>query len=122
MPLNVRIDGDVAILSNFARLMNDPRYVDASRDVDDLLDQGLRQFVIELAGVHETGASFLGVLVTITREIRRGGGEVVLAHLSRGVEKYLAMMQMDEYWDVFTSVDEAVRSLSPPERGSRRNP
>ncbi len=110
MPINMRVDGDVAILSNFARLMNDPRYVDAARDVGEMLDQGLRNFVLELAGVHETGASFLGVLVTITREIRRGGGEVVLAHPSRDVEKYLATMQMDEYWDVFASVEAAVRS------------
>ncbi len=117
MPINMRVAGDVAILSNFARLMNDPRYVDAARDVGELLDQGLRKFVIELAGVHETGDSFLGVLVTITREIRRGGGEVVLAHPSRDVEKYLATMQMDDYWDVFASVDDAVRSFGRHERG-----
>ena len=51
MALNIRFDGDVAILSNFARLMNDPRYVDAARDVQDLLDQGYRQYIIELTGV-----------------------------------------------------------------------
>lgn len=107
MALNIRVDGSVAILSNFARLMNDPRYVDAARDVHDLLDQGIHNYVIELAGVKETGASFLGVLMTITREIRGAKGEAVLARPSRDVEKYLAMMQMDDYWDVFASVDEA---------------
>ncbi len=107
MAMNIRLDGSVAILSNFARLMNDPRYVDAARDVRELLDQGIRNFVIELAGVKETGSSFLGVLMTITREIRSARGEAVLAHPSRDVEKYLAMMQMDDYWDVFGTVDEA---------------
>ncbi|HMF36144.1 MAG TPA: STAS domain-containing protein [Isosphaeraceae bacterium] len=107
MALNIRVDGSVAILSNFARLMNDPRYVDAARDVHDRLDQGIRNYVIELAGVKETGSSFLGVLMTITREIRSAGGEAVLAHPSRDVEKYLAMMQLDDYWDVFGTVDEA---------------
>ncbi len=29
MPLNILIEGDVVVLSNFNRLMNDPRYVDA---------------------------------------------------------------------------------------------
>ncbi len=107
MPMNIRFDGSVAILSNFARLMNDPRYVDAARDVRELLDQGIRNYVIELAGVKETGASFLGVLMTITREIRGAGGEAVLANPSRDVEKHLAMMQMDDYWDVFATVAEA---------------
>ena len=107
MAMNIRVDGNVAILSNFARLMNDPRYVDAARDVREMLDQGIRNYVIELAGVKETGSSFLGVLMTITREIRGAGGEAVLAHPSRDVEKLLAMMQMDDYWDVFGTVDEA---------------
>ena len=78
MGLNIRLDGDVAILGNFARLMNDPRYVDAARDVGDMLDQGVRNYVIELAGIKETGDSLLGVLMTITREIRRDGGDAVL--------------------------------------------
>jgi anti-sigma B factor antagonist len=115
MPLNIRFDGDVAVLSNFARLMNDPRYVDAARDLDDLLDQGARQFVIDLTGVRETGASFLGLLMTLTRRIRQAeGGEAVLAHPSREMEAFLLdEMQMDEYWDVFPSVQEAVEFHRP---------
>jgi anti-sigma B factor antagonist len=107
MALNIRFEGPIAILSNFARLMNDPRYVDAARDVQELLDQGYRNFILDLAGVRETGSSFLGVLMTITREIRPCGGETVLARPSKDVEKYLIMMQMDEYWDIFGSVEEA---------------
>ena len=45
--------------------------------------------------------------MTITREIRAAKGEAVLAHPSRDVEKYLAMMQLDDYWDVFGTVEEA---------------
>lgn len=116
MALNIRFDGAVAVLSNFARLMNDPRYVDAARDVKDLLDQGYRHYVIELTNVRETGPSFLGGLMTISREIRNRGGDVVLARPGREVEKYLVMMQMDEYWDIFESVEEAEEFL---ERGAR---
>jgi anti-sigma B factor antagonist len=122
MALNIRFDGDVAILSNFARLMNDPRYVDAARDVQDLLDQGYRQYIIELNGVRETGSSFLGVLMTISREIRNQKGDVVLAHPSREVEKYLVMMQMDEYWDMFGTVEEAEEFFERRPRPPARRP
>ena len=109
MPLNIRFDGDVVVLSNFARLMNDPRYVDAARDIGDLLEQGVRKFVIDLTGVRETGASFLGLLMTLTRRIRQERGEVVLAHLSRDMEAFLLNeMQMDEYWDTFSNVQEGI--------------
>lgn len=119
MALNIRLDGDVAILSNFARLMNDPRYVDASRDVLELLDQGVRNFVLELVGIRDTGSSLLGILMTITREIRKRHGDAVVAHPSPAIEKYLAEMQMDEFWDIFPSVGEALafyrRHDEPPE-------
>lgn len=109
MPLNIRSVGDVVILSNFARLMNDPRYVDAARDLDDLLDRGARRFVIDLTGVRETGASFLGLLMTLTRRIRLARGEAVLANPSREMKAFLLdEMQMEEYWDVFPNIEEAV--------------
>jgi len=109
MVLSIRHDGDVTILGNFGRFMNDPRYVDAAREVGDLLDQGERNFVMEMSGVHETGGSFLGVLMTMTREIRRAGGEVVMARVGGHVGSYLAAMQLDDHWDVFPTVDEARR-------------
>jgi anti-sigma B factor antagonist len=107
MPLHVRFDGDIAILSNVGRMMNDPRYFDAGREVRDLLSEGFRAFVIELRGVGETGSPLLGLLMTVTRQIRQHGGEVVLAGVSRSMEKFLDEMRMEEFWDVFRSVEEA---------------
>ncbi len=107
MPLNIEVDGDVVILSSFGRLMNDPRYVDASRDVSELVAQGHRNFILDLDNVRETGDSFLGLLMTITRRIRRDDGEVVLARLNPHMEKFITMMQMDDYWDIFQSVAES---------------
>jgi anti-sigma B factor antagonist len=107
MSLNFRIDGDVVVLSNFARLMNDPRYVDAGRDLRDLLDQGRKNFILDLSGLRQPGASFLGVLMSLTRLIQQQHGEVALAHLSPEVAEFLSEMRLEEYWDVFPSVPEA---------------
>src|SRR5438270_88868 len=111
MPMNIRFDGDIAVLSNFARLMNDPRYFDASRDVQDILRQGYRKFVLELAGVREIGAPGIGLLTTITRQIRKSDGEAVLASVSRDLERYIEEMRMDSYWEIFASVAESIDYL-----------
>ncbi|MGP0069291.1 MAG: STAS domain-containing protein [Isosphaeraceae bacterium] len=121
MPVNIRVDGDVVVVSNFGRLMNDPRYVDASEDIGDLLDQGFRHFILDLSAVRETGATFLGVLMTITRRIRRDGGEAVLANLTRQMEAFLLKeMQMEEFWDVFPTIADAIaffrRGSKPSDR------
>lgn len=104
MVLNARLDGDVAILSNFGGLLNDPRHFDAGRDVRDLLAQGVRKFVLEMSNIRELGTTALGLLVTITRLIRQAGGEIVLAKPGKGVVKFLEEMRMDDYWDVAPSV------------------
>jgi anti-anti-sigma regulatory factor len=109
MPLNISIDRDIAIMSNFARLMNDPRYVDATHDAGDLLDQGFTKFILDLGGVKDSGSSFLALLLTMTRRIRQHGGEAVLAHPAPNVERVLYDMRMDDYWDIFNSVEEAGR-------------
>lgn len=108
MALHARIDGEVVVLSGLARLMNDPRYTSAVLEIDDLLDQGYRSYVLELRDVRETGAPMLGVLMTLTRHIRNSGGEILLAHPSRSVASLLAEMDMEEFWDVFGNVSEAV--------------
>jgi anti-sigma B factor antagonist len=112
MPLNIRVDGDIVILSNFGRLMSDPRYVDASRDASDMVDQGFQKFILDLGGFRETGASFVGLLTTMTRRIRQQGGGAVLAHLSNDTERFINDMRMDDYWDIFTTVEEASRFLN----------
>src|SRR5207245_1412100 len=108
MPVNARVDDGVVVLSNFGRLMNDPRHFDASRDVREWLDQGRRAFVLELGGLRDIGSSGLGLLTTLTRLIRRHGGDAVLARPTADVQTFLDEMRMDAYWEIFATVDEAV--------------
>ena len=44
------------VLSNFGRLLNDPRHFDASRDVREELEQGHRAFVLDLDGLRDLGS------------------------------------------------------------------
>ncbi len=104
---NVRVTADAAILTGFGQLMNDPRYVDAAQGARAMLDQGVTRFVLDLQGVRESGGALLGLLVTITREIRKRGGEVVLANVGRDLERFIESMQMDDYWDIFATVEDA---------------
>jgi anti-sigma B factor antagonist len=106
--LNVRFDGEVAILSNFGGLLNDPRHFDTSRNVRNILDQGYRKFVFELAGIREMGSTAFGLLMTLTRQIQRGEGEAVLARLSRETKRAIEEMQLDDFWEIFDEVEDAM--------------
>lgn len=107
MAMNVRFEGGLAVLSNIGRLMNDPRHFDAGREVEDLLDQGVSAFVIELREVGTLGPAGLGLLTTLTRAVRREGGDLVLAGVRPALETYFEEMSMDTYWETFPSVADA---------------
>jgi anti-anti-sigma factor len=111
MAVNVRFDDDVVVLSNLGRLMNDPRHFDAGRDVQALAEQGYRKFVVALRGVGALGPSGVGLLMTITRVVRKFDGDVVLAGLSPPMEKLMDELRMDAFWEVFDSVEDAVRAF-----------
>ncbi|MGE3818020.1 MAG: STAS domain-containing protein [Isosphaeraceae bacterium] len=106
MPMNVREEGSLIVLSNFGRLMNDPRYVDAARDVGALLDEGHRRFVIDLDSLRDLSDVALGLLTTITRRIRQREAEAVLIHVHRDVLRHLDEMRMDDYWEIFDDYKE----------------
>ena len=108
MPINVKYEGEVVILSNFARLMNDPRHVDATRDVRELLEEGRREFVLDMRYLREIGDAGLGLLTTITRLIRKHDGEAVLANVRKETMHFLDEMRLDAYWEIFDDEKEAV--------------
>ena len=112
MAVNVHFDGDVVILSNFGRLLNDPRHFDAGRDVGALLDEGRRKFVFDLATLREAGDVALGLLTTLTRLIRQGDGEVVLCKVGKETGRYLDEMRMDAYWEILDTIEEAKAYLA----------
>jgi anti-sigma B factor antagonist len=107
MAINMRAVGELVVLSNFGRLMNDPRHFDAARDVKDRLDQGSRRFALELRDVAELGSSGLGLLMTITRLVRQHGGEVVVVSPSKAMKQLIDEMKLDTYWDVFDTMGAA---------------
>ncbi|GAC1470946.1 MAG: hypothetical protein NVSMB9_16580 [Isosphaeraceae bacterium] len=113
MPINIRFEDDVVILSNFGRLLNDPRHFDASRDVRALLDEGHRKFILDLKGLREIGATALGLLTTLTRLIRQHQGDAVLADLGRDTRAYFDEMRMDSYWEMFEDIAEALSFFRP---------
>ena len=114
MPLQSRVDREVVVLSNLGHLMNEPTHFDAVREVDDALDAGYRDFVVELGDVRSARGAFLGLLMTLSRRVRQRGGEVVLARVGPALERTFEEMRMDGEWDVFRNVAEAVASYRRP--------
>lgn len=113
MPIDYRIDRDVAIIGNLAGAMHESSPVDAGRDLDTLLDLGYHRFVFEMRGVGPSGPGALGVLVSLSRRVETRGGTVLLARVGRAFAEQLEELRLDAHWDTFKTVEEAILFFGP---------
>jgi anti-anti-sigma factor len=108
MPIDYRMDGDIVIIGNVSGVITDVSTFDAARDLDALLDLGHRRLVLELSGVGTLGPTGLGLLMTLVRQIRRRGGEVVFSRVGRSTQRVFEEMQLDAHVDLFRTTPEAL--------------
>src|SRR5215472_2887884 len=83
----------------------------ALRDqVDELLDAGHRDFVLNLAGVPYIDSFGLGQLVSIWTSIRSEGGELVLLHPTDHVQQLLELTKLNTVFHILGEEAQAVKS------------
>ena len=81
----------------------------ALRDrVNELLDAGHRDFVLNLAGVPYIDSFGLGQLVSIWTSIRSEGGELVLLHPTDHVQQLLELTKLNTVFHIWGEQAKAV--------------
>jgi len=78
------------------------------------LDEGQQHIVVELGQVEFMSSSGIRILVELIRKGRRMGGDLRLAAAQPGVKRTLELSGLTRILQVYSSVEEAVRSLDPP--------
>jgi anti-sigma B factor antagonist len=72
-----------------------------------LIDAGDRQLVVDLAGVGFMDSSALGALVTIFKALHDVGGRLCLAAVQPAVRSVLSITSVDRAIDVYDDVEAA---------------
>lgn len=95
----------------------DLAWANGERDEDDLsalmvrlLEQGFRTFLLNLVRMRYFADSEIGGLVRASRAVTQKGGSLGLLD-PQGRVRHVLTMRLATRFDVFTSEDEAVRSL-----------
>ena len=78
--------------------------------VNELLDEGHRDFVLNLAGVPYIDSFGLGQLMSIWTSIRSKGGELVLLRPTDHVQQLLALTKLNTVFHISGEEAQAVRS------------
>ena len=88
--------------------------VDSLREkVENFLEHGENQFVLNLTGVGRLDSSGIGLLVMILRSTKEAGGSLKLVNPSTQVTQALRMCQLLPLFEVFDEEQAAITSFAP---------
>jgi anti-sigma B factor antagonist len=112
MKINTRQEGNVTILEVAGKITIGAGDLALRQGVQDALNSGATNLVLDLGGVTTIDSSGVGELVSAYTTATNRGAKVKLAHLPEKVNDVLVITQLITVFDVYDTVDEAVRSFA----------
>jgi anti-sigma B factor antagonist len=76
--------------------------------VQDALDQGARRFVFDFTPTAYIDSSGLGALVSMSKRVRQGGGDLRLAGLNEDLRSLFELTKLDTLFAIFNTPAEAL--------------
>ncbi len=105
------LDGDIWLVSVSGRL-DQNLTSDLEARLKTLLDEGHLSLVIDLSEVTFVNSGGLRCLVTVWRQARERGGNVVLCNLSPRISQVFNTVGFNKVFDIYPSHEEAQKGLS----------
>ena len=76
-----------------------------------LIKDGKKNAVVDMSEVKFMNSSGLGILISGYTTLKNASGELKLAHISDNVQGVLNITKLNQIFNVYDSVDEAVKSF-----------
>jgi anti-sigma B factor antagonist len=76
-----------------------------------LLGENKKHVVIDLSEVHHVNSTGIGILMRGFTTMKNGSGELKLAKITEKIDGLLSITKLNQIFDIYDSVDEAVQSF-----------
>lgn len=110
MEIQIREEGNVQILACLGRMDAQVSGVLKER-IQELLDKGSANLVLDLEGLDFLDSSGLGALVSCLRRVREKKGEIKLAGLRPEVRSIFDITRVSRLFDISENVSDAVKAF-----------
>ncbi len=104
--------GDVTILKPVGDLMGGPEATRFNEQINQLLDAGKLNVVVDLSAVTRMNSSGLGILIKALTSFKQNGGTLKLAGATTTVQNLLAITKLDTIFETFETTEAAVKSFA----------
>ncbi len=85
--------------------------LEVENEVNKYIDSGEKFIVFDLENVKYMSSSGIRVLIATLRRLKEMGGTVKLANLNPSVKKIFKLVELEDLFETYGSVDEAVKSI-----------
>ena len=103
--------GTVVVFTLDGNLMGGPDASTLNAKLNELVDAGTKQVVIDLAGVQFMNSSGLGLLIGGASLMKNAGGGLKLANASEKIMALIKITKLTSVFESYSSVDAAVSSF-----------
>ena len=112
MKYRIREDGNVTVIDLSGKLMGGDD-ADVFRDlVHELLENGRKKIVVNLASLTWINSSGIGILITGYTTMRKNKGDLKLLNVSKKIESILYVTKLNLIFECFDDEHEAIRSYT----------
>jgi anti-sigma B factor antagonist len=110
--IEIRSLGEVKLIKLSGKIMLGAPVDRLRESLDDLMDNGAKQFLLELGEVPMIDSSGIGLLVRYMTAAKQQGGAIKLLKPSKFTVQTLKMIGLLNLFEVFQDQDEAVSSFN----------
>ena len=111
MRIETADDGRVTVVSVEGELVLGPPETAFKRKIDELIEQGRVNLVIDLAKVRYVDSSGLGALVRALTETQKEGGQAKLLNAGPRIVKLLEITKLNSIFEMYDDHEAAVSSF-----------
>jgi anti-sigma B factor antagonist len=115
MPLYLveKLIDEVVVLDARGRITLGPETESLRQKVSTLIGAGNKRIVLDLGNVDYIDSAGLGILVASAASVRRAGGELKLASLTKRVRDLMQITRLSTLFEVHDTVEKARLSFGP---------
>ena len=111
MKITERTVGDVAVLEADGRMTRNEGYGVTKKRTTELIDDGRRDFLINLSNVTYMDSTCVGELVSAFITVRNKGGRLKFAEPIGRIKELLSIAKLDSVFEVFDTENAALESF-----------
>lgn len=110
MKFTISIQQNIGIFNLEGSLIGENDGIAITEAFTEQLDNGIKNFVVNLETLKHINSSGLGVLLTLLTKSRKAGGELVLVKPSDFIKNLLLITKLNSIFKIYDSVEAAVKS------------